>query len=501
VRSTLAPIEFSLRICVAVREKGTGGDNAMCIGTSRMGSVVTGSQPVPRYRHRADFATALFVGLSVAIGAISPTSSASALSQGPNYPVSVVNDPSVGPHPWDDPQNATASDGFFFPNDPEHYASLNVFTSEFVAHSQYLKATGFGFAIPNSGVIEGIEMGLERGGIACFDVNINVVKGGAFGAVNKAHQADEWFPGDLVVTYGGNGDLWGETWTAADINSPDFGVAISATAIDGFGFVDSISMTVFYSVLGCGNGQIDAGEDCDDGNTVNGDCCSSTCQYEPAGYPCADSTVCNGDETCDGAGVCQPGTAPDCDDDDLCTKDSCNPVGGCVNDGSLVGGCRTALKSILLLKDKADDNTDKLVWKWVKGQSTVQDDFGVPTGTTQYALCIHAGAPSTLLASYNVPADAMKWSVIGTKGYKYTDPSGGAAGITKVLLKGGAPNKAKCLVKGKGSTLADFDLTTLVDPVTVQLVNSANSTCFESTFQQADFITSNDAAQFKAKAQ
>ena len=34
----------------------------------------------------------------------------------------------------------------------------------------------------------------------------------------------------------------------------------------------------------CGNGKIEAGETCDDGNTVNGDGCSATCQYQ-----CTDS--------------------------------------------------------------------------------------------------------------------------------------------------------------------------------------------------------------------
>src|SRR6185295_6594491 len=90
----------------------------------------------------------------------------------------------------------------------------------------------------------------------------------------------------------------------------------------------------------CGNNVIDPNEDCDDGNTVNGDCCSATCQLDPAGYPCADNTVCNGDETCDGSGVCQPGTALNCDDHNLCTQDSCNPITGCVNDSSPIGGCR-----------------------------------------------------------------------------------------------------------------------------------------------------------------
>ena len=32
--------------------------------------------------------------------------------------------------------------------------------------------------------------------------------------------------------------------------------------------------------LGCGNGTLDANEECDDNNTVSGDCCSSSCEIE-----------------------------------------------------------------------------------------------------------------------------------------------------------------------------------------------------------------------------
>ena len=38
----------------------------------------------------------------------------------------------------------------------------------------------------------------------------------------------------------------------------------------------------------CGNGIIEPGEDCDDGNTLDGDCCSASCQFEPADSPCPD---------------------------------------------------------------------------------------------------------------------------------------------------------------------------------------------------------------------
>ena len=54
-------------------------------------------------------------------------------------------------------------------------------------------------------------------------------------------------------------------------------------------------------------------------------------------------------------------------------------------------GCRQATKSLLLLKDDSeDDSQDKLIWKW-KGQATNQTEFADPVNATGYALCIYAG--------------------------------------------------------------------------------------------------------------
>ena len=61
----------------------------------------------------------------------------------------------------------------------------------------------------------------------------------------------------------------------------------------------------------CGNGNVDsgAGEQCDDGNTVSGDCCSSTCQIEPLNQPCDDHNTCTTGSKCNGVGVCVGFTA------------------------------------------------------------------------------------------------------------------------------------------------------------------------------------------------
>ena len=65
--------------------------------------------------------------------------------------------------------------------------------------------------------------------------------------------------------------------------------------------------------FGCGNGFVESGEACDDGNVINGDCCSSTCAFEPSGSPCTD-------------------------DGRTCTVDQCNAAGICTHTGSC--GCQ-----------------------------------------------------------------------------------------------------------------------------------------------------------------
>ncbi|MFQ5668218.1 MAG: DUF4215 domain-containing protein [Candidatus Binatia bacterium] len=56
----------------------------------------------------------------------------------------------------------------------------------------------------------------------------------------------------------------------------------------------------------CGDGVIESGEQCDDGNTVASDCCSGTCQFEPSTTVCrAAAGACDVAETCTGSsGTC-----------------------------------------------------------------------------------------------------------------------------------------------------------------------------------------------------
>jgi hypothetical protein len=88
-----------------------------------------------------------------------------------------------------------------------------------------------------------------------------------------------------------------------------------------------------FTLEACGNGVVDPGEQCDAGSTNGqpGSCCTLECDFEPAGTPCADDDLCNGNETCSAFGQCVPGTPLDCNNHNVCTIDTCAPATGCVH--------------------------------------------------------------------------------------------------------------------------------------------------------------------------
>ena len=118
------------------------------------------------------------------------------------------------------------------------------------------------------------------------------------------------------------------------------GVSVSSdgTTVYAAGYA-SQAVAVFH-VRGCGDGVLDAGEQCDDGNRQDGDCCSSTCRFEPATTLCRPAAgPCDVAEFCTGAsGSCpadqfEPstfecrGALGPCDEAELCTgTDSACPA-------------------------------------------------------------------------------------------------------------------------------------------------------------------------------
>lgn len=83
---------------------------------------------------------------------------------------------------------------------------------------------------------------------------------------------------------------------------------------------------------GCGNGTVEAGEDCDDMNDDQDDGCKSDCTFSCVmDVDCTDGDTCTGQETCDVAThICENPADLECDDADTCTSDSCDAELGCV---------------------------------------------------------------------------------------------------------------------------------------------------------------------------
>lgn len=120
-------------------------------------------------------------------------------------------------------------------------------------NTDYLDATNFGFTIPVGATINGITMTFTRNqtvGNEIQDTNIQLIKAGTRQGTNKSGAAN-WPSALTAKTFGGSADLWGLTWTPAQINASNFGASIrgnntSATRIR-IGNVDCFSITVTYT--------------------------------------------------------------------------------------------------------------------------------------------------------------------------------------------------------------------------------------------------------------
>ncbi len=87
----------------------------------------------------------------------------------------------------------------------------------------------------------------------------------------------------------------------------------------------------------CSDGECTPGatKNCDDNNDCTNDSCdpaSGECSHQNNTNPCVDENACTDNEVCEN-GTCIV-TKKDCDDNDDCTDDSCDPATGCVNENN-----------------------------------------------------------------------------------------------------------------------------------------------------------------------
>lgn len=143
------------------------------------------------------------------------------------------------------PENATTSNN--------QYAHIDD-----IGDSQFaiIVADNFGFSVPSNATIVGILLRSERratplGSDTIIDDNVQLLKAGVASGDDKS-DVTAWVTVEAVRTWGGATDMWGTTWTPANVNHADFGCTITSY-ITGYDAgcsadIDAISMIIYYTV-------------------------------------------------------------------------------------------------------------------------------------------------------------------------------------------------------------------------------------------------------------
>jgi hypothetical protein len=157
------------------------------------------------------------------------------------------------------------------------------------------------------------------------------------------------------------------------------------------------------------------------------------------------------------------------------------------------------------MKDRLVGRNDLLTWKWTKGGATLRVDFGDPTATTSYALCVYdaTGGSPALVAQVDVPAGGAScagrpcWRAT-KRGFKYVDRSGARDGVTWLLLREGFDGAAYVTLEAAGANLPMPALPLVDDPrMVVQLRNDLGR-CWGAEFSAP--AVRNAAEEFRDKS-
>lgn len=220
--------------------------------------------------------------------------------------------------------------------------------------------------------------------------------------------------------------------------------------------------------------------------------------FAAASTPCnLDNDVCTVD-ACNGSGACVFGSNLDCDDGNVCSQDSCDPITGCHSTGAPSNTCVSATQATLKIKNKDNPASDGVKFIW-KGGPALVPDMGDPLSTTRYELCIYDN--TGIQMAMGVPP-GNGWAAVGPTssptGYKFKDKSAANQGIRIIKLKGSNLTKARAKVTGKGENLPDMANLPFQYPVTAQLYADGGM-CWTAEFNQAQ-TRANDQQNYKAKA-
>jgi cysteine-rich repeat protein len=243
---------------------------------------------------------------------------------------------------------------------------------------------------------------------------------------------------------------------------------------------------------GCGNGEVEPGEACDDGNTRDGDCCASDCAEAAP-----DGSACSEPGSCLEAGSCQAGLCSGTPSCDPCLQ--CRPPDGCVPPPSALCETLPPKKSKLSLRDKFNrPGRDSLSWSWTSGAPVGENEFGAPAETTDLHMCIYdeAGlAFSATAPSAGTCGSKPCWKQ-GRNKLRYSNNAATPDGLRKLELESGDSGKARIKVAGKGENLG-FSGLDLEGEVTVRLRRSDGTPCWEASYPVP---THSDGTRYEARS-
>jgi hypothetical protein len=163
--------------------------------------------------------------------------------------------------------------------------------------------------------------------------------------------------------------------------------------------------------------------------------------------------------------------------------------------------CRFSYKADLTYADSAVDTKDKLTFKLTRGAATTVEEFGDPTTTDGFDLCLYAGAAPVVEMTADADGDCSDKSCWkkSTKGPIFTDKTGTPNGITGIKLGAIAgAEKTSVVVNGKGANLPDL-LLPLDAPLVVQVRNSLGN-CWGAIFEPGQVVQDPLKRKLKAKA-
>ena len=238
---------------------------------------------------------------------------------------------------------------------------------------------------------------------------------------------------NIVFTpaYAGNNGVNYETYEISFTPISGDGIRLYGDPGGPIDFVSVAELEVFAALSAgtCGDGNLEAGEECDDGNTADGDGCSQTCRTEF----CGDGTVNNVNETCEppGTATCNDtctARAPLCGDGFVTAPETCEPPGTATCNDTCMTRTPVCGDGFVTAPETCEPpNTDVCNATCTERTQVCGDGFVTPPETCDDGNTVDGdGCPATC----GVPTDPVDLTDVGTPIARVTAPQG--AGSTSL---------------------------------------------------------------------